>query len=89
MLTWRPHTPEPIFYARSVSTAVHFYQNRQLEAYASKPATRMTLRQLVRVRITGASGILDKGLQVFFGRSMNEERLIKVRVRVPANGLMF
>ncbi|RDX55627.1 alpha-ketoacid dehydrogenase kinase N-terminal domain-containing protein [Lentinus brumalis] len=68
--TWRPHTPEPIIYARSVSTAVHFYQNRQLEAYASKPATRMTLRQLV-----------------FFGRSMNEERLIKsanyVRTELP------
>ncbi|KAI0660970.1 alpha-ketoacid dehydrogenase kinase N-terminal domain-containing protein [Cubamyces menziesii] len=55
---------------RSISTAVHFYQNRQLEEYASKPATRLTLRQLV-----------------FFGKSMNEERLIKsanyVRTELP------
>ncbi|KAI0939949.1 hypothetical protein AcV5_001188 [Taiwanofungus camphoratus] len=56
--------------SRSVSTAVHFYQNRQLELYASKQAQRLTLRQLV-----------------FFGRSMNEERLIKsanyVRTELP------
>ena len=32
---------------RSISTAVHFYQNRQLELYASKEAQRLTLRQLV------------------------------------------
>ncbi|KAI0650731.1 alpha-ketoacid dehydrogenase kinase [Trametes meyenii] len=55
---------------RSISTAVHFYQARQLEAYASKPATRLTLRQLV-----------------FFGKYMNEERLIKsanyVRTELP------
>ncbi|KAI0750868.1 alpha-ketoacid dehydrogenase kinase [Daedaleopsis nitida] len=55
---------------RRASTAVQFYQNRQLEAFASKPATRLTLRQLV-----------------FFGRSMNEERLIKsanyVRSELP------
>ncbi|KAI0774285.1 alpha-ketoacid dehydrogenase kinase [Fomes fomentarius] len=55
---------------RRISSATHFYQNRQLEAYASKPATRLTLRQLV-----------------FFGRSMNEERLIKsanyVRTELP------
>ncbi|EJF61246.1 alpha-ketoacid dehydrogenase kinase [Dichomitus squalens LYAD-421 SS1] len=55
---------------RDVSTAVHFYQNRHLEAFASKPATRLTLRQLV-----------------FFGKSMNEERLIKsanyVRTELP------
>lgn len=55
---------------RHISTAVHFYQNRHLEAYASKPATRLTLRQLV-----------------FFGKSMNEERLIKsanyVRTELP------
>ncbi|KAF9055334.1 alpha-ketoacid dehydrogenase kinase N-terminal domain-containing protein [Hymenopellis radicata] len=29
------------------STALHFYQNRQLELYASKEAKRLTLRQLV------------------------------------------
>ncbi|KAH9943427.1 alpha-ketoacid dehydrogenase kinase [Epithele typhae] len=53
-----------------VSSAVHFYQNKQLEAYAAKPATRLTLRQLV-----------------FFGKSMNEDRLIKsanyVRTELP------
>ncbi|GLB33838.1 putative alpha-ketoacid dehydrogenase kinase [Lyophyllum shimeji] len=55
---------------RSESTALHFYQNRQLELYASKEAKRLTLRQLV-----------------FFGRSMDEERLIKsanyVRTELP------
>ncbi|KAI0771640.1 alpha-ketoacid dehydrogenase kinase N-terminal domain-containing protein [Trametes elegans] len=55
---------------RRISTAVHFYQNRQLEAYASKPATRLTLRQLV-----------------YFGKYMNEDRLVKsanyVRTELP------
>lgn len=43
--------------ARNVST---FYQNKQLELYASKEAKRLTLRQLV-----------------FYGRAMDEDRLIK------------
>ena len=30
-----------------MSTALHFYQNKQLELYASKAAQRLTLRQLV------------------------------------------
>lgn len=30
------------------STALHFYQNRQLELYASKEAKRLSLRQLVK-----------------------------------------
>ncbi|EPQ59265.1 alpha-ketoacid dehydrogenase kinase [Gloeophyllum trabeum ATCC 11539] len=55
---------------RRQSTALHFYQNRQLELYASKQTKRLTLRQLV-----------------FFGRSMNEERLIQsgnyVRTELP------
>ncbi|KAI0081785.1 alpha-ketoacid dehydrogenase kinase [Panus rudis PR-1116 ss-1] len=55
---------------RDISSAVHFYQNKQLELYASRSAQRLTLRQLV-----------------FFGRSMNEERLIKsanyVRTELP------
>ncbi|KAG5649042.1 hypothetical protein DXG03_000391 [Asterophora parasitica] len=55
---------------RHESTALHFYQNRQLELYASKEAKRLTLRQLV-----------------FFGRSMDEDRLIKsanyVRSELP------
>ncbi|KAI0320774.1 alpha-ketoacid dehydrogenase kinase N-terminal domain-containing protein [Amylostereum chailletii] len=55
---------------RRAYTAAHFYQNRQLELYASKEAKRLSLRQLI-----------------FFGRSMNEERLIKsanyVRSELP------
>ncbi|KAG2156089.1 hypothetical protein DEU56DRAFT_765508 [Suillus clintonianus] len=31
------------------STALHFYQNRQLELYASKEAHRLSLRQLVKL----------------------------------------
>ncbi|KAF8913924.1 branched-chain alpha-ketoacid dehydrogenase [Gymnopilus junonius] len=56
--------------ARQESTALHFYQNRQLELYASKEAKRLTLRQLV-----------------YFGRHINQERLIKsanyVRTELP------
>jgi hypothetical protein len=33
---------------RSVSGALHFYSNKQLELYAAKEAKRLTLRQLVR-----------------------------------------
>ncbi|KAH0587603.1 hypothetical protein H2248_006374 [Termitomyces sp. 'cryptogamus'] len=59
-----------LFGIRRQSTALHFYQNRQLELYASKPAQRLTLRQLI-----------------FFGRAMNEDRLIKsanyVRTELP------
>lgn len=62
--------PLPHSQLRSQSTAVHFYQNRQLELYASKEAKRLTLRQLV-----------------FFGRSMDKDRLIKsanyVRTELP------
>lgn len=32
---------------RRESTALHFYQNKQLELYASKEAKPLTLRQLV------------------------------------------
>lgn len=32
---------------RLESTALHFYQNRQLELYAAKETKRLTLRQLV------------------------------------------
>ncbi|KAG8936751.1 hypothetical protein FRC02_012033 [Tulasnella sp. 418] len=50
--------------------SAHFYRNRQIELWASKPPTPLTLRQLV-----------------FYGRSMNEERLIKsanyVRTELP------
>ncbi|KAL1727534.1 branched-chain alpha-ketoacid dehydrogenase [Schizophyllum commune] len=56
--------------ANSTYTALHFYQNKQLEAYASKETKRLTLRQLV-----------------FFGRSMNIERLLTsanyVRTELP------
>lgn len=37
----------PPYCRRHASTALHFYQNRQLELYASKEAKRLTLRQLV------------------------------------------
>lgn len=33
--------------SRLISNAVHFYQNKQLELYASREARRLTLRQLV------------------------------------------
>ncbi|ESK96029.1 pyruvate dehydrogenase [Moniliophthora roreri MCA 2997] len=63
------HFPESLW-CRHGSTALHFYQNKQLDLYASKEAKRLTLRQLV-----------------FFGRSMNEERLVKsanyVRTELP------
>uniref|UniRef100_D8PNK5 Protein-serine/threonine kinase n=1 Tax=Schizophyllum commune (strain H4-8 / FGSC 9210) TaxID=578458 RepID=D8PNK5_SCHCM len=56
--------------ANSTYTALHFYQNKQLEAYASKETKRLTLRQLV-----------------FFGRSMNTDRLLTsanyVRTELP------
>ncbi|KAJ3997006.1 alpha-ketoacid dehydrogenase kinase [Lentinula boryana] len=55
---------------RQESTALHFYQNKQLEIYASKEPKPLTLRQLI-----------------FFGRSMDEERLVKsanyVRTELP------
>lgn len=55
---------------RHRSSFPHFYQNRQLELYASKEAKRLTLRQLL-----------------FFGRSIDEDRLIKsanyVRTELP------
>ncbi|KAF8558745.1 alpha-ketoacid dehydrogenase kinase [Imleria badia] len=57
---------------RPLSTALHFYQNRQLDIYAAKEAHRLTLRQLV-----------------FFGRQMDNDRLIKassanyVRTELP------
>ncbi|TFL00462.1 hypothetical protein BDV98DRAFT_569040 [Pterulicium gracile] len=37
----------PLIWCRRQSTALHFYQNRQLELYASKQAKRLSLRQLV------------------------------------------
>ncbi|KAL0574533.1 putative protein kinase [Marasmius crinis-equi] len=58
------------FWCRKESTALHFYQNKQLDLYASREAKRLTLRQLT-----------------FFGRSMDEERLVKsanyVRTELP------
>ncbi|KAF8845800.1 alpha-ketoacid dehydrogenase kinase [Paxillus ammoniavirescens] len=57
-------------HSRFLSSALHFYQNRQLDLYAAKEAHRLTLRQLV-----------------FFGRQMDEDRLIKsanyVRTELP------
>jgi hypothetical protein len=63
---------------RSQST-LHFYQSRQLELYASKQANRMSLRQLVCGHILvgcSSSGLISS--KVFFGRSIDNDRLIKV-----------
>ncbi|TDL29492.1 atypical/PDHK/BCKDK protein kinase [Rickenella mellea] len=64
---WTPHRHAS---TSSAPKVMHFYQNKQLELYASKSAHRLTLRQLV-----------------FFGRSMNAERIIKsanyVRTELP------
>ncbi|KAI0832432.1 alpha-ketoacid dehydrogenase kinase N-terminal domain-containing protein [Trametes gibbosa] len=66
----RDHSKSSSSGMRRISTATHFYQNKQLEALASRPATRLTLRQLV-----------------YFGKYMNEDRLIKsanyVRTELP------
>ncbi|EJD01237.1 alpha-ketoacid dehydrogenase kinase [Fomitiporia mediterranea MF3/22] len=46
----RPTCSRPRFVrhaSSSVSSALHFYQNRQLELYASKETKRLTLRQLI------------------------------------------
>src|SRR5882762_630048 len=65
--------------SRAQSTGLHFYQNRQLELYAAKEARRLTLRQLVLVP-TDTSSATDYNVpKVFYGRNMNEERLIRVR----------
>ncbi|KAJ4478130.1 branched-chain alpha-ketoacid dehydrogenase kinase [Lentinula aciculospora] len=68
-LSWI-NSPRILKCSRSESTALHFYQNKQLELYASKEPKPMTLRQLV-----------------FFGRSMDEDRLVKsanyVRTELP------
>ncbi|KJA30247.1 hypothetical protein HYPSUDRAFT_32389 [Hypholoma sublateritium FD-334 SS-4] len=65
-----PHSIPIPYFRRSTSTALHFYQNRQLDLHAAKEAKRLTLRQLV-----------------YFGRHMNEERLITsanyVRTELP------
>ncbi|KAG9039571.1 hypothetical protein FRB95_009151 [Tulasnella sp. JGI-2019a] len=55
---------------RTLSSGSHFYRNKQLELWASKVPTPLSLRQLV-----------------FYGRSMNPERLIAsanyVRTELP------
>jgi pyruvate dehydrogenase kinase 2/3/4 len=43
------HKVRILQFFRRESTALHFYQNRQLELYASREAKRLTLRQLVRL----------------------------------------
>lgn len=69
-LRMKRHQRPTHFFTRSASSALHFYQNRQLELYASKEARRLTIRQLV-----------------FFGKSINEGRLIQsanyVRTELP------
>jgi hypothetical protein len=44
--------------APTPSSGMHFYQNRQLELYASREAKRLSLRQLVRaLRCSGAEDV--------------------------------
>lgn len=79
------------FRSRYESTALEFYQNRQLELYASKEAQRLTLRQLVStiVCMTMYLTSLLFCCKVFYGRHMNEERLIKVRLPVSRKNLAY
>jgi hypothetical protein len=65
--------------ARFQSMNLHFYQNRQLELYASKEAQRLSLRQLVHNLLPEKIFLRAVAhFQVFYGRFMSEERLIKV-----------
>ena len=73
------HKVNTLQFFRRESTALHFYQNRQLEIYASKEANRLTLRQLVCF-LTYSSLKTNPCGQVYFGRSMNEERLFKAKL---------
>lgn len=71
------------FYVTATSKSngpLHFYQNKQLELYASRKAHPLTLRQLVNAIVLLYELLCNMLFQVFFGRSMNEERLIKVGV---------
>lgn len=43
----------------SVSSALHFYQNRQLELYAAKETKRLTLRQLVSWAYIGFVSLVE------------------------------
>ena len=61
---------------RHASTALHFYQNRQLELYASKEANRLTLRQLViplSFPLLGFFMLLTGILRAFHGSSPPRE----------------
>lgn len=68
-------------------SALHFYQNRQMELFAAKETKRLTLRQLVSVPVLCnwrlANDCISFVVQIFFGRSMNEERLVKVLIKHP------
>jgi pyruvate dehydrogenase kinase 2/3/4 len=52
------HKVKILQFFRRESTALHFYQNRQLELYASREAKRLTLRQLVRLPSIQASKLI-------------------------------
>lgn len=81
--TLTPNLPTFAKHSRGQSTATQFYQNRQLELYASKETKRLTLRQLASMSSTTALSwkLTAHAAQVFFGRSMNEERLITARTQ--------
>ena len=67
-----------LYRTRPLSTALHFYQNRQLDVYAAKEAHRLTLRQLVHLFAGFQSAPAHPvPCQVFFGRQMDKDRLIK------------
>ena len=52
------HKVKILQFFRRESTALYFYQNRQLELYASREAKRLTLRQLVRLPSLQASKLI-------------------------------
>jgi len=81
----RRNVIKPVHCIRGQGTSsAQFYRNRELESYASKEAKRLTLRQLVRSPQSGfamdrlCDGSADRPSKVFFGRYMDQDRLIKV-----------
>lgn len=60
--------------ARHQPSAMHFYQNRQLELYASKEAKRLTLRQLVCLKHTSSIVMKWQELDAGVFRSFHESR---------------
>ncbi len=72
--------PHPLKPQRRHSSNLHFYRNKQLELWAAKSPTALTLRQLVRTSFYTVYYRISRLLQVFYGRSMTPERLINVSI---------